>query len=257
MNIIEQDFRNKVCEQVNLKHEGSNRYRVLTPFRFPDGDHLSILLSRNEDRWWLTDEGHTYLHLTYDLDEAALASGGRQEIISNALAAFDVQEVGSELRRAIEGDDFGNALYSYIQALLKITDVTFLSRERVRSTFQHDLAVFLADFVPQDRLMTNWHHPDLDPEALYSADYRINGMKRPLIIYSLQNDDRTRDATTSLWVYESWGLDVQSLGIFEDQEQINRKVLARFTDITDRQFSSLAGNKTRIKDYILGLLNAS
>lgn len=257
MKSIEQDFRNKVCEQISLKHEGLNRYRVLTPFRFPDGDHLSILLARDEDRWWLTDEGHTYLHLTYDLDEAALTSGGRQEIISNALSVFEVHEVGSELRSAVEGEDFGDALYSYIQALLKITDVTFLSRERTRSTFLQDLQTFVTGFVPEERLILNWHERELDPEGQYTADYRVNGLERPLVIYALPSDDRTRDATISLLRYETWGLEILSLGIFEEQEHINRKVLARFTDVADRQFSSLVANKPRIQDYIMGLLQAS
>jgi ribosomal protein L37AE/L43A len=30
----------------------------------------------------------------------------------------------------IEDDQYGNALYSFVQALLKISDVSFLSRER-------------------------------------------------------------------------------------------------------------------------------
>ena len=39
---IERDFRTRVCEKVSLASEGVDRYRVFTPFRFEDGDHLDV-----------------------------------------------------------------------------------------------------------------------------------------------------------------------------------------------------------------------
>jgi len=46
------------------------------------------------------------------------------------------------------------------------------------------------------------------------------------------------------------GLTFRSLAIFEDQEQINRKVLARYSDVSEKQFSSLGANRERIKGYL-------
>jgi Domain of unknown function DUF1828 len=43
--------------------------RVFTPFMLEDGDHLAIVLRKESEAWTLSDEGHTYMHPTYDLDE--------------------------------------------------------------------------------------------------------------------------------------------------------------------------------------------
>ena len=125
---IERDFKTKVCEKIRLLGEGVDRFRVFTPFLFEDGDHLAIILKRENSAWTLSDEGHTYMHLTYDLDEKDLHRGARQKVITNALSMFLVEDRDGELLLRIPDEQFGDALYSFIQALMKVTDVSFLSR---------------------------------------------------------------------------------------------------------------------------------
>lgn len=247
---IERSFREKVSAKIELAHEGMNRYRVFTPFQFEDGDHLAIVLRHDNNRWSLTDEGHTYMHLTYDIDERDLQRGNRQKIITTALSVFDVEDRDGELVLPIPDEQFGDALYSYVQALLKISDVTYLSRERVRSTFLEDFRTFMEETVTEERRTFDWHDMAHDPQGKYLVDCRVNGMIRPLHIFALNNDDRTRDATITLLQFEKWGLPSRSVGIFEDQESINRKVLARFSDVCEKQYSSLGSNTERIKRYL-------
>lgn len=252
MNIemIKKDFREKVCEKLSISSEGIDRFRVFTPFMFEDGDHLSIVLKTENGNWILSDEGHTYMHLTYDLDEKDLQRGTRQKIITNALSVFFVQDREGELIIPIIDDRYGDALFSFIQALLKITDVSYLTRERVRSTFMEDFRAFMEESVPENRREFDWHDPTYDPAGMYVIDCKINSMPKPLFVQALPNDDKTRDATITLLQFEKWGLAYRAMAIFEDQEQINRKVLARFSDVSEKQFSSLSVNRERIKRFI-------
>lgn len=247
---IEHDFREKVSAKISLAAEGLNRYRVFTPFLFEDGDHLAVILRQENSSWVLSDEGHTYMHMTYDIDERDMHRGTRQKIISNALSTFFVEDRDGELVLRIEASRYGDALFSYIQALLKISDISFLSRERVKSTFLEDFRAFLADTVPESRLAFDWHDPKHDPNGMYSVDCRINGMPRPLLVFALPNDDRTRDATIAILQFERWGLPFRSMAIYEDQENINRKVVARFTDVCGKQFSSLVTNRERVTRFL-------
>jgi hypothetical protein len=247
---IERDFREKVSAKLKIYPEGIDRYRVFTPFLFEDGDHLAIVMKREDGRWVLSDEGHTYMHLTYDLDEKDLQKGTRQKIVTNALSVFNVQDREGEMVIAVKDDGYGDALYSFVQALLKISDVTYLTRERVRSTFMEDFRTFMEQTVPVNRREFDWSDRQHDPEGKYAIDCRVNGMPRPLFIQALPSDDRTRDATITLLQFEKWGVSFRSLAIFENQEEISRKVLARYSDVCEKQFSSLAANRDRIKHFI-------
>ena len=87
-------------------------------------------------------------------------------------------------------------------------------------------------------------------------DCRIGNGKRPLFVFAIPSDDKCRDATISCLQYEKWGIPFRSMAIYENQEEINRKVVARFSDVCEKQFSNLYGNKDRIAKYFYEVIGA-
>ncbi len=250
LNLVEKEFKDKVCKEIRLMQEGVDRYRVFTPFLFDDGDSLAIILKKAGTDWFLTDEGHTFMHLSYDIDIDSLDKGSRAKIISTTLNAFSIQEKKGVIYSVLSEENMGNIFYNYVQALIKITDISYLSRERIKSTFWEDFKTFISQKVPEDRFSFNYSDNLHDPQGKYPIDCRVNKMDKPLFIFAINNDDKCNISTINLLQYEKWGLQFKSLAIFEDQEEVNRKAVARFSDVCEKQFSSLTANKERIEKYL-------
>jgi len=124
---------------------------------FDDGDHLPIILKQDNGQWYLSDEGHTFMHVSYD--EIDIEKGTRSKIIDTVLGYYRIRNIEGELRTYVENENFGDALYSFIQGLIKITDISYLKREHIRSTFLEDFRNLLKEKMPEDRRIFDYSDP--------------------------------------------------------------------------------------------------
>ena len=251
---LQKEFKQKVCNEIDIEPQGVSRFVVYTPFMFDDGDHFVIVLKRSGKQWILTDEGHTFMHMSYG--EIDISHGTRKSIIDQTLLNFAVANESGELYLDIPDEAYGDALFSFIQALVKISDTAYWTRERIKSTFFEDFRRLLEYKIPSERRVFEYHDSQNDPDKNYLVDCKVNGMKRPVFIFGINNDAKCQTATICMHQFEKWGLEFRTMAIFEDQTQINRKVLARFSDMTGNQFSSL-GAKDRIGNYLNEILQES
>ena len=66
---IQKSFKESVAESVKLFPKENNKYQIFTPFHFDDRDHFVVILKTDGlGNWIITDEGHTYMHMSYDTD---------------------------------------------------------------------------------------------------------------------------------------------------------------------------------------------
>ena len=245
---IEQDFKKKVCDEIYLSAEGLSRYIVIHPFTFDDGDHYVVVLKKVGDEWLLTDEGHTIMHLSYeDID---LGRGGYKEIVDNTVSAFGLVNSQGELTLTIPQTRFGDALFSFVQALLKISDVKYLERERVRSLFMEEFRAFLRELVPEPRRKFDYCHPQRDPRRIYPIDCQVETRNRPLFVFGIASDSKCQAATNIVYWWERQGERFNAMAIHENMEEINNRILARFSDVCGKQFSNLPTNRDRIKAFV-------
>jgi hypothetical protein len=252
---LQQDLALAVGHQVEVRPHDQSALRVETPFTFPDGDRLVIRLRDQNGVYEWTDLGHTLMHLSYDIDYDALSSGRRGELLEHTLTRLGLENRDGELvLAATSGNEFGESLLRFAQALLHVSDLHYLSRERVRSTFIEDVMRLLEREFP-GRTTRDYHDREHDPKGEYPIDCLVNHAARPVAVFAVLNDDRCRDATITLQQFRAWDRQLFSTAIFEDQERINRRVLARFSNACDKQFASLLGQERDIVAYVQRLLN--
>ena len=235
---------------VTLRPSGTDEDQVLAPFRFPDGDHFVIYLRRlAEGRFEFSDGGHTFMHMSYEMDVDALFSGPRAGLLEGALGRFGIEDREGELATTTDRERLGPAFLEYVQALIQVSDLRYTTREQVRSTFLEDFRrTFEVAF--QERAHFDYIDPDRDPKGEYPVDCLVNGSERPAAVFAITGDTRCREATITAMQFRAWQRPLFTVGVFEAQEDVNSRVLARFSNPTDKLFAYLGGQEDDVVEYI-------
>lgn len=236
--------------QFEFEPLGGGRFAVLTPFTFDDGDRFPIVLERHGDGWRISDEGGTALHLSYG--DVPFSEGNRALLIENVVARHDLALVDWALTREVSGVPDASDLLGFAHAIAQVADVAFLARATVASTFAEDLRAFLRSVVAPSALEFDYFDPTRDPDGVFRADVRMradDGVP-PLLGFGVSSNDRAKDATITLLNYEIWGEPIESMVVFESQEEIGRKPLAQLSNVVGKQFATLVGNEPRIAEHL-------
>ena len=257
LDALNTELRDSLGKQVNVIKEGFDRYPVLTPFDMDDGDGFNIVLKGSEqgNNWLLTDEGSTLMHLSYWIDYNLLNKGTRKRIIDDIVTTYGVSNVDGILSLSVMRSEIGHGLITFIRALSRIVDIEFLNRETVRATFKEDWKQLMRTVVPSSNLEFDYSFPDLDPNKIYSADALVKTSHGDYTVFAVGNDTRCRDVTITLHQYSRWELPNQSVVMFQNQQSIGRDVLARLSDVADKQFSSVVASQPDINNYFRRRLN--
>jgi hypothetical protein len=252
MDKMIEEFKAKVCDDISVEPEGLNRFRIITPFSYGDGDHFVIYMKLVDGKnSILTDEGHTLMHLSYQ--DFKYWEGTRGRLLEDILSQFQINFVDGRLELRIPENMHGDALFSYIKAIQKITDMEFLSKERAKSTFMDDFRELLVDKIRnEERLEFDYIDIKNDPKGNYPVDASFFN-SRVFHFYGINSDDKCRDATVYIRAFREWypTKRPKPIGICEDQTELSRRVLARFTDVCHKTYSSLASADDDLTDFLI------
>lgn len=245
---IERDIKIKICDAITfvLDEWDKNRVIVNTPFIFEDGDVIKVVLKKEGDKWYFTDEGHTFMHLSYD--DLDLTQNTRKEIIDKILIMHDILNHKGELSVKVENDLFGDALFNFLQGLNRMSDLSFTKKEHVKSLFLSEFADFLKSLLG-DKAIFDYIDEDKDKKGKYKVDCYIPS-RRPIFIFGVPSSDKCRDTTITLLKFTTWNVRFTSITIYEDMESLPKRAVAKLTDVSDKSYSNLETAKDDLSRYL-------
>lgn len=231
-----------LCAEIRLYPKGNDYLFVSTPFTFRDGDVYSIYLRRNNgEHFRVTDLGHTLMHLSYDNDIDKFRHSTRGRLFEQILLEMDIKEADGELFTEAIPENIGETVLRFAQSITKITDLTFLNRARVESTFYDDLLEILKTTVEESKITRNYIIPSMPNAEDYPVDYKIEGKEKndPLFIFGIPGRDKARLATIILEHLLREKVRFNSLLVFSNQQDISGRDLARLSNVGGEMVASL------------------
>jgi hypothetical protein len=247
---IQSAIESALAEDVDLREISDREVQVYVPFYFPDGDGIVVHVRSTDGRYEVTDKAHTLLHLSYHTDVDRLrGEGTRSSLLERIRGRHDIEDRAGEFVAVTDASGLGRTVFSFVQAVLEISDLRNLDREIIRSTFREDLDQLLTTHFAE--VQRAYFDPRHDPQGEYPVPYLLNGTVRPLAIFDVGTDDAALRAIVIATQFRSWGrTDLLFIAIEQDQEKLNRRNVSWLSNAFDKQFATLAGNEELIVAYL-------
>ena len=238
---IQKNLCERLCAQVKIVSFSQNLRAIETPFTFPDGDPFQIYLEEcPSGALRLTDNGHTLMQISYDMDVDGLYKGARDVLRREILAEMEANEEDGVFYIETSVEDLSTAVFRFGQTLNKVYDLLFLHKTRVKSTFYDDLWKSLTKVVPEEKIQKDFS-PIPEDEEIYRVDYRIEGKQgTPIFIYGAPHQSAVRLVTIMLAHFIRAGMPFRSLVVFDDYKAIPSGDFERLMDTGTSMVSSLS-----------------
>ncbi len=233
----------QLCAHVSLVERPDGVTMLDTPFSFPDGDHYPIYVTETGTGGVrLSDGGHTLMHLSYENDIDKFLEGSRSLLMEQTIAqervGYDPDKGTFYVDASLE--HMADAVFRLGQAITRVYDLTYLNRSRVASTFYDDLQERIKTVIPEEKIKRDYSVPGLPNAENYPVDFFIETKSNtPLFLYGIPNRDKARLATIFLQYLIQNKVNFDSLLIFDNQEEIPRKDLARLSNVGGEMIASL------------------
>ena len=120
---IARDLQAQIAKSVYVDTDDDGRHYIATPFVFGDGDQPFIAVVPNGDGWMLSDLGHTFFRLGFQMNDAAIANPANKRRLNSALSMAGISRQNDELTKPLENGNYVDALFDFVHALLKIDEL--------------------------------------------------------------------------------------------------------------------------------------
>lgn len=141
MENVRQEYLDYVSEFIKVRDLDQS-----TEFLFPlfdhKGDQLSVYIEKNDDDYFITDDGYFITNL---LISGINLKGKRQEAIEHLCGMNNIRLLDTELQMQTTRECLAQDLHTFGQVLLQIDDMYLTAKNRVTSFFLDDVKQLFDD----------------------------------------------------------------------------------------------------------------
>lgn len=206
---LQKEICRQLCADIRLVRREDGKHMISTPFSYPDGDHYSIYVQEVRDGVVrLSDEANTIMRLSYDTPNVEKYFRGKSgELIQQIMREHQVEENKGKFFVDVAVGKIADGVFRLGQALSQVYDLSYLSRERVASTFYEDLDVLLKGLIEKIThelpvpVALNKKHivPDMENAENYPVDYALQLQEKPaLFLFGIPHADKAHLVTIIL-----------------------------------------------------------
>ena len=249
---LERRISSTLNEGFRVRQKGVDRFEVITPFTFDDGDTLPIVLSRREgDLWEISDEGRTFMHLSYyDIN---MNSDIRRRVLSKILSShfMEGEDEGVLKMPQVASENLTDAIYTFTQGLIKASDFTFWRKEISWSFFMEEFRLLIKEVAADYPVEMDYHDEEKDPGRTYPIDCSLLlRNKRRINLFAVGTEMKAKNSTITIMHYERLKAPFTNCILFEHEESMGRKTLIQLSDVADKTFSSLGVARERLPIFL-------
>lgn len=108
-------IKEKISDCFTFLKENEEKFRIFTPFFFNDGDGLFIVLKKQNEEWILSDEGSTFMKLSFYTDNIDYSS------FEQLHKRFNTKDISGEIVLKVNQNNIGKQIFNFIQVILHIS----------------------------------------------------------------------------------------------------------------------------------------
>lgn len=200
------EWLNLIKNESNFIPVSGDSIRFNSPFTDPFDDQISLLIQeQSAGKYLITDQGYTTWNLEVRNVPVLQEKSTRRKILASILARDNIQLGNSgQIFKEVGRQEIAQTINDVLDAVMKISDLAFSSRQNTRSAFRDDVFNFLRANA-----------------ANYSFDTGFNVTGKTKLIYDLDfvfHRSLRESQWTKLYTQLSWQIVEMSLGIWADTE---------------------------------------
>jgi len=245
------EFASRLCSDfVRRIAERENRAFIVTQFKYPDGDFVSLYIEQNGDAVSVSDLGDTMFKCRM---RGVEITDVRRKWIETICGMYGICFEDSIFRKPIASDRTGVDCLAFCEAISKISTLEYDAESRQKAMLPAQLESLIHLQVEPYRIPErNWTHSTFDPKASFPVDYRFNSPGNPTQIFHVASREKSTLVAAVSNFQRVQGIFAPTLSVISPEIELGVHQIDRLQRASTEIKFGVIGNEQRIVEFVLG-----